>query len=299
MRKRCLRRRLGRPCALRASRRQNSSGGLAGWRAGALARNGVCQWGGSDAQERIYSLLSFGVRHTLSIATRRIRRRATVLRSRLLKRVGSSESAQWFLSAVGAGYVLAVRWTSRIERQPPPSGGPFIVALWHGQLVMLHQLRFGDHALVALVSDHRDGQLISKCAWHFNIRTVSASTGRSGIVAVRQLFRLAREGHNLFITPDGPRGPRLRVKKGIIDVARLSGLPILPAAIGVSRSWKFNSWDRLELPSLFSRIAVRLGTPIYVSGDGDITDHIERLEGELTLLQHDADRAVDRRTAPG
>lgn len=239
------------------------------------------------------------MRHTLSIATRRVRRRTTVLRSRLLKRVGSSESAQWFLSSVGAGYVLAVRWTSRIERQPPPSGGPFIIALWHGQLAMLHQLRFGDHALVALVSDHRDGQLISKCAWHFNIRTVSASTGRGGIVAVRQLFRLAREGHNLIITPDGPRGPRLRVNKGIIDVARLSGLPILPAAIGVSRSWKFNSWDRLEFPSPFSRIAVRLGTPIYVSGDGDITDHIERLEGELTLLQHDADRAVDRRPALG
>ena len=83
-------------------------------------------------------------------------------------------SAQWFLSAVGAGYVLVVRWTSRIERQPPPSGGPFIIALWHGQLAMLHQFRFGDHALVALVSDHRDGRLISKCARRFNIRTVSA-----------------------------------------------------------------------------------------------------------------------------
>jgi lysophospholipid acyltransferase (LPLAT)-like uncharacterized protein len=164
---------------------------------------------------------------------------------------------------------------------------------------MLHQLRFGDLALVALVSDHRDGRLISKCAWHFNIVTVSASRGRGGIAALRQLLRLAREGHNLLITPDGPRGPRLRVNKVIVDVSRLSGLPILPAAIGVSRGWKLNSWDRLEVPSLFCRIAVRLGTPINVGWDDDITDHVVRLEGELTLLQQDVDRTADRRTAPG
>lgn len=298
-----MRRGLGRPCAFMGVKTPEllARCGAPGGRrvVASLEQWGVSVSGGSDARQPVHGLLSSGVRHTFSMVTRRIRRPTTALRSRLLKRIGSSESAQSFLSAVGAGYVLVVRWTSRIERQPPPSGGPFIIALWHGQLAMLHQLRFGDHALVALVSDHRDGRLIGKCARRFNIRTVSASTGRGGIAALRQLFRLAREGHNLFITPDGPRGPRFRVSKGIIDVARLSGLPILPAAIGVSGSWKFNSWDRLEVPSLFSRVAVRFGTPIYVSGDGDITDHMLRLEGALTLLQNDADRAVDRRRAPG
>ena len=79
---------------------------------------------------------------------------------RLIKRFLSSEAVQWSLSALGAGYVLLVRCTSRIDRPPPPSGGPFIIALWHGRLSMLHQLRFGKYDLVALIridagSDHR------------------------------------------------------------------------------------------------------------------------------------------------
>lgn len=145
---------------------------------------------------------------------------------RLLKQLGSSPALQWFLSAIGAGYVLLVRWTSRIDRPPPPAGGPFIIAMWHGRLAMLHQLRFGDRPLVALISGHRDGQLISKCGWYYDIRTVIGSSTRGGSGAIRQLIRLAREGHSLFITPDGPRGPRMRVNRGIIDIARLSGLPI-------------------------------------------------------------------------
>jgi lysophospholipid acyltransferase (LPLAT)-like uncharacterized protein len=212
----------------------------------------------------------------------------------LLKRLATSEAVQWLLSAIGAGYVLLVRWSSRIDRPPPPPGGPFIIALWHGRLAMLHQLRFGNRALVALISNHRDGQLISKCAWHYDIRTVTGSTSRGGMVAVRQLIRLARQGHSLCITPDGPRGPRMRVNKGIIDIARLSGLPILPAAIGTSGGKELDTWDRFLVPSPFSRIGIRWGTPIHVARDGDPADDAVRLETALTALQRDADRAVDR-----
>jgi hypothetical protein len=210
----------------------------------------------------------------------------------LLKRLVSSQTLQWLGSGIGAAYVLLVRWTSHIDRQPPPPGGPFIIAMWHGRLAMLHQLRFGNRALVALISSHRDGQLISKCAWHYDIRTVAGSTTRGGIVAIRQLIRLAREGHNLFITPDGPRGPRMRVNKGTVDIARLSGLPILPAAIGTSGGRELDTWDRFKIPALFSRIHIRWGEPLHVARDSDAEAIGARLEAELNVLQHDADEAV-------
>jgi lysophospholipid acyltransferase (LPLAT)-like uncharacterized protein len=213
---------------------------------------------------------------------------------RLLRRFLSSQAFQWFLSAVGAGYVLLVRWTSRIDRPPPPSGGPFIIALWHGRLSMMHQLRFGNRALVALISSHRDGQLISKCASHYNIRSVVGSATRGGMVAMRQLIRLAGEGHNLFITPDGPRGPRMHVNKGIIELARLSRLPILPAAIATSGGKELHTWDRFLVPCLFSRIAIRWGAPLLVARDGNAAHDAARLETALTLLQSAADRAVAR-----
>ena len=216
---------------------------------------------------------------------------------RLIKRLLSSQALQWFLGAMGAGYVLLVRWTSRLDRPQPPNGGPFIIAMWHGRLAMLHQLRIGDRSLVALISSHRDGQLISKCAWYYNIRTVTGSMTRGGFVAVRQLIELTREGHSLFITPDGPGGPRMRVKRGIIDIARLSGLPILPAAISSSRGKELNTWDRFLVPAPFSRITIRWGEPLRVARDSDATADGARLEAALILVQRAADQAVDRPAA--
>jgi hypothetical protein len=213
---------------------------------------------------------------------------------RLLKRVLSSHAFQWFLSPIGAGYVVLVRWTSRIDRPPPPPGGPYIIALWHGRLAMLHQLRFGDRAHFALISSHRDGQLISKCASYFNIRSVFGSATRGGVVAVRQLIRLAAEGHNLFVTPDGPHGARMHVNKGIIELARLSGLPILPSAIATSGGKELDTWDRFLVPRPFSRIAIRWGKPLLVTREGNASDDAARLENALNLLQRAADSAVGR-----
>jgi lysophospholipid acyltransferase (LPLAT)-like uncharacterized protein len=97
----------------------------------------------------------------------------------VFKRILAFEPVQWIASAVGAGYVFIVRWTSRIDRPAPPVPGPFIIAMWHGRLAMLHLLRFGELPLIALISGHRDGQLISKCAWHYNIKTVTGSSSLS------------------------------------------------------------------------------------------------------------------------
>ena len=212
----------------------------------------------------------------------------------LFKRIMASHPVQWVASAIGAGYVLLVRWTSRIDRPPPPMPGPFIIAMWHGRIAMLHLLRFGERPLIALISGHRDGQLISKCAWHYNIQTVTGSTTRGGIGAARRLIQLAREGHSLFITPDGPRGPRMRVNEGILDLAKLTGLPILPAVISTSGGKELATWDRFLVPQPFSRIAIRWGEPFHVDRGDDPSAARARLEDELNALQRSADRAVDR-----
>jgi lysophospholipid acyltransferase (LPLAT)-like uncharacterized protein len=212
---------------------------------------------------------------------------------RFLKSLLSSQAVQWSLSAIGVGYVQLVRLTSRIDRPSPPHGGPFIIALWHGRLAMLHQLRIDNRPLVALISSHRDGQLISKCAWYYNIRTVAGSSTRGGISAVRQLLRFTQEGHSLIITPDGPRGPRMHVNKGIIDIARLSGLPILPAAIS-SNGRELKTWDRFLVPMPFSRVTIRWGEPLRVVHDSDASTIAAELEHALILVQHAADEAIGR-----
>ncbi len=211
---------------------------------------------------------------------------------RLLKRILAFEPVQWFASAVGAGYVLIVRWTSRIDRPAPPVPGPFIIAMWHGRLAMLHLLRFGELPLIALISGHRDGQLSSKCAWHYNIKTVTGSSSRGGIGAARKLIQLAREGHCLFITPDGPRGPRMHVNESILDLSLLTGLPILAAAISTGGGRELGTWDRFLVPRPFSCIAIRWGKPFRVDQKEDASAVRARLEAELNALQLSADRAV-------
>lgn len=212
----------------------------------------------------------------------------------LLKRIVSSQAMQWTLSAVGAFYVLLIKWTGINDRPPPPAGGPFIVAMWHGRLALLHHLRHGRTPLIALISTHRDGQLISKCAWWFDMGTVSGSSSRGGMRAVRELIRLARAGHSLFITPDGPRGPRMQVNEGIIDIARLTGLPILPASISCSRGPFLKTWDRFLVPVPFARTAIRWGEPIRIGREDDTLAASARLAAALTAVQAEADRAVDR-----
>jgi lysophospholipid acyltransferase (LPLAT)-like uncharacterized protein len=82
------------------------------------------------------------------------------------------------------------------------------------------------------------------------------------------------------------------VNKGIIELARLSRLPILPAAIATSGGKELDTWDRFLVPCPFSRIAIRWGAPLVVVPDGNAADDAARLETALTLLQRAADSAV-------
>jgi lysophospholipid acyltransferase (LPLAT)-like uncharacterized protein len=201
---------------------------------------------------------------------------------------------QWLISGLGAGYVMLVKWTSKLDRPKPPFNAPVIIALWHGRLALLHYLRHGNRSLVALISGHRDGQLISKAGWYFDIRTVSGSSNRDSVRAVRELVLLAREGHSLFLTPDGPRGPRMRVNEGIIRIARMTQLPIVPATISTSRGVLMQTWDRFLLPLPFSRIVIRWGEPLHIAHDDTDNGARARLEMALTQLQNQADRAMGR-----
>jgi hypothetical protein len=211
------------------------------------------------------------------------------------KRLLQTSAVQWAISAIGAAYLtIVVRWTARIDRPQPPPGGPFLLAMWHSRILMLDFLRPNGRALITLISGHRDGKLISKIAYVGSlgeIRTVTGSSSKGGTGAIRQLLRHAREGRTLFITPDGPRGPSMQAQRGVIEIARLTGLPILPAAVGASRRVRLRSWDRMVIPYPFTRIAVRWGEPVHVDRDTDSDAVLAKIEAALTACENSADEA--------
>jgi lysophospholipid acyltransferase (LPLAT)-like uncharacterized protein len=187
-----------------------------------------------------------------------------------------------------------VRMTGRLDRPEPPAGGPFILATWHSRLFLLSYLRIGDRPMIALISGNRDGQLISKIARMFGILNVAGSSSRGGSQAIRELIRLSREGHSIYITPDGPRGPAMKAQRGIVEIARMTGLPILPAAASTSSGGERNTWDRILVPYPFGRTIVRWGEPIRVGENADVEAVCAQVEAALTGLQELADRACGR-----
>jgi lysophospholipid acyltransferase (LPLAT)-like uncharacterized protein len=109
------------------------------------------------------------------------------------------------------------------------AGRPYVFAFWHSQLLVMLYARFGK-PMVPLISQHRDGDMIARTMARFGHTAARGSTTRGGIGALKEMIRHGRQGSNLAITPDGPRGPRHVAQAGAIVAAQLTGGLIMPAA---------------------------------------------------------------------
>src|SRR5262249_26210863 len=147
-------------------------------------------------------------------------------------------------------------------------GTPAIYAVWHGRILLLPHL-YGWRRARVLASRSRDGELLTRFVARFGLEAVRGSSSRGGAEALRLLARSLREGRDAVLVPDGPRGPRETVKPGIVALARLSGAPIVPMAVGASAEWRIQSWDEFRIPRPFARCVVRFGDPIRVPADAD------------------------------
>jgi lysophospholipid acyltransferase (LPLAT)-like uncharacterized protein len=140
-----------------------------------------------------------------------------------------------------------------------------IYALWH-EYLLVPMICFRHPTVRILVSKHADGLIVSEMSKYLRLGVVHGSSNRGAIEAVRQLLRPGRY-RSVAITPDGPRGPRRRVKEGIIFLAAHLGWPIVPVGIGLSQPWRLRSWDRLAIPRPYQRAVVVTGHPVHVPAD--------------------------------
>ena len=109
-----------------------------------------------------------------------------------------------------------------------------IIAFWHARQLMMPLTYRGTEAHI-LISQHQDGEIIARIVERFGFQAVRGSSTRGGVEALRELIRLGRSGVDLVVTPDGPKGPAQVAKMGVIQLARASGLPIVPLAFGCSK----------------------------------------------------------------
>lgn len=173
---------------------------------------------------------------------------------------------------------------------------PAIFIFWHGRQLLMPGLysRLGGPRgmLYALISRHRDGRYLARAIECLGFRSVAGSSLRGGSEALLQLRRSLASGHHVAITPDGPRGPVHKVKSGCLVLARNSGYPIYPVAIGTRRALHFKSWDSMMLPMPFSKVVGVIGEPICVPPDcvGERAERMrERIEQVLVDVTMEAD----------
>jgi lysophospholipid acyltransferase (LPLAT)-like uncharacterized protein len=194
--------------------------------------------------------------------------------------------ASWLTAAVLRPWVATLR--GEVDHGP---GGPhpsdparqrYVYVLWHEALLAAFLFRrYPGHVLI---SQHADGELIAQACERLGVAVIRGSSRKGGARALLQMCRLSDQSH-IVITPDGPRGPRRRMPEGVIQLAGLVGLPILPVGIGFQSAWRANSWDRFAVPRPFSTIHFHAGAPIVVPQQlDDQVIESYRQEAEAALL---------------
>ncbi len=200
-----------------------------------------------------------------------------------------------------AGYIRLVRATGRwtIENSDPVSrrvaeGKPFIACFWHGRLLMISHAWAYSAPVHILISHHRDGRLIADVLDRLGIGTIAGSSSRGGNAAVLAMIKTLRRGEFVGLTPDGPRGPRMRAGLGVIRTARRTGVPIVPVSFSASRRRVLGSWDRFVLALPFARGVIGIGDFIEVPPDADGAT-MERLRRQLEDALNALTRELDAR----
>lgn len=170
----------------------------------------------------------------------------------------------------------------------------FLYSAWHDSAVIAAY--GGNHTrTVALTSRHRDGSFTENLLKAANVDCVRGSTGRSGARAARALLETAKD-FDIVITPDGPRGPRRVVSKGIVYLASKTGNGIAPTAFACENAWDFQgNWTTLTIPKPFSRLVSLVGPTIYVPANLDrdgIEEYRQKVQAGMEQLQAQADRLI-------
>jgi lysophospholipid acyltransferase (LPLAT)-like uncharacterized protein len=170
-----------------------------------------------------------------------------------------------------------------------------VVCFWHGRLLMMPFARYGPRPYQVMISSHRDGQFIARTVARFGIGAVVGSSSRQPARTLRKAARICRDGTFLCITPDGPRGPRMRAAPGAVMTAELADAVLLPVGYATSRRWAIGSWDRLLIPFPFGRGVFVAGDAIEVPRRMDEAGREslrKRLEDALNAVTAEADRLM-------
>jgi lysophospholipid acyltransferase (LPLAT)-like uncharacterized protein len=190
-------------------------------------------------------------------------------------------AATWRIQTTGADIVTALRRARQ----------PIVFTLWHGQMLPL-LWHHRDQGVSVLISEHRDGEIIAQVASALGFRTVRGSTYRGAGRALAGLVRELREGHDVAVTPDGPRGPAGHFAPGALIAAQRAGSPVVSVGVAATRAWRLRSWDGFMIPKPLARVTIAYDTaPIEATTAREAAAEAPRFQ---KLMETTTQRAAER-----
>jgi hypothetical protein len=171
-----------------------------------------------------------------------------------------------------------------------------IYASWHQRFFPGITFFSSRKPIAIMISQSRDGEMVARVVDILGWRSVRGSSTRGGVAALKRLKDLARAGYKIGHIVDGPKGPFGYVKPGLLRIAQVAGMPVVPTITSAQKKWVFNSWDRFMVPKPFSRVIIRFGDAIDVPAEldgGAFEQKRVSIEQRLKELYEDTDRMWD------
>lgn len=171
------------------------------------------------------------------------------------------------------------------------NGRRFVGVSWHNRIFMTSYF-FRNRKIVGMISRSREGEYIARISRRLGNGIARGSSTRGSRGAVVEIMRALKQKRDVFITLDGPRGPRYTAKPGAAFIAKKSGNPVLPFCFSVEKKWIMSSWDRFIVPRPFSRAVIIIGPAIEVepnADDAEMRRVEERIQREMDILRRRSD----------
>ena len=210
---------------------------------------------------------------------------------RILKRFSKTKYGQksiGFLFYLITKFIcFSIRWKCYDEDQKSKiinNKDQYIFCCWHNRLFLGPHLLPRNRIINALQSSHSDGMITSIAFKYLGMNVILGSSMKGGMQAFRKMVKCIKNGESIAITPDGPKGPKETVKEGVIKLAQITGIPIVPLVWSTKKFKIIDSWDNFVIPFPYSKGIYTFGKPIYV--DKKISENnfeILRLEVESEI----------------
>ncbi|WCL48558.1 lysophospholipid acyltransferase family protein [Leptospira sp. GIMC2001] len=173
----------------------------------------------------------------------------------------------------------------------------YIFAIWHSNMASLvvyfanFILRKKKNPVSPLASHSKDGEFISLTVSRFGFKTIRGSSSKGGAAGALGLLRAAKSGVIPLITVDGPKGPVYTVKPGIVEIASLSGLPVVILMTSFDRFYEFSkSWDKHRFPKFFAKQYLVYSEPIYIPkklNENDLILYTKKIQDKMNEIWTD------------